>query len=138
MQKQRGIAIKALVIIGILLVLVYAIESNLKGYEKLDNTNVEALIKASLEVQYNQAEYTLSDIYTDGFVSTLSNTEFYKNKWAPYKIMTDGIVQIDENKDKTLLIFSVHIEDRAGSYFQTITIKKMDRSYRIYLIEYDI
>ncbi|MBF4695316.1 hypothetical protein ISU02_19660 [Fusibacter sp. Q10-2] len=57
---------------------------------------------------------------------------------VPYKIMTDGIVQIDENKDKTLLIYSIYVENHVSSYFQTITIKKIDNSYRIDLIEYDI
>ncbi|WP_194703552.1 hypothetical protein [Fusibacter ferrireducens] len=52
--------------------------------------------------------------------------------------MTDGIVQIDENKDKTLLIYSIYVENHVSSYFQTITIKKIDNSYRIDLIEYDI
>ncbi len=138
MLKRRSTLIKTLVLIMLLLVMIFALAKNLKSAEKLDNTDVNALIKASLEVQYSQTEYTLSEIYTDAFISTIKDTNFYKTKLAPYKIMAEGIVQIDENKDKTLLIFSVHLEDQADSYFQTITIKKIDTHYQIDRIEYDI
>ena len=138
MPNRRSTLIKTLILIILLLILIYALATNLKSAEKLDNTDVNALIKASLEVQYNQTEYTLSEIYTDAFISTIEDTNFYKPKLAPYKIMNEGIVQIDENKDKALLIFSVHLEDQAGSYFQTITIKKIDTHYQIDRIEYDI
>lgn len=138
MSKRRSTLIKTLILIILLFISIYALATNLKTAEELDNSNINVLIKASLEVQYNHSEYSLTEIYTDTFIGTIKDTNFYKTELAPYKIMNDGIVQIDETKDKTLLIFSVHVEDHAGSYFQTITIKKIDNSYRIDRIEYDI
>ena len=139
MKTRKRQLILAFTIITILLVLLYIQQASKKNdmTTEIDNTSIRSLIYASLNTQYNQDELSLNQIYTDQFIENISDDIFYKSKLAPYKLLDEDFYEISPSQNSNLLIYSIHIEDRGGTYHQIIHITKQGNHYRISQIEYD-
>lgn len=98
---------------------------------------IKQLIVKSIESQYNDEKVNLGQLYTKEFIEKVKNDKtFYKENLRPYKII--NIYTIEKNIKKGDYSFGVRISDKNGEYIQIMHVKKINNSFLIFDIEYDI
>lgn len=130
----------SLIIITLLIISAFMFASNLSKRKNSITTiddPIPNLINHSLSIQYGIENIDLNSVFTEEFIDRIdNNSNFYKEKLAPYQITYKNynLTKIDEKE----YVLRVHIEDRNGSYIQVIHVVKEGERYLISNIEYDI
>lgn len=130
----------SLISITFLIIMAFMFASKLNNRKNSITTTddpISNLINHSLSIQYGIENIELNSVFTEKFIDSIdNNSNFYKEKLAPYQITYKNynLTKIDKNE----YVLSVHIEDKNGSYIQVVHVVKEGERYLISDIEYDI
>lgn len=102
-----------------------------------NENKINSIILKSIEYQYSKKNMNLNEIYTKEFIGKISEDRtFHKEKLQPYKIVDIYTIEKDIKKGKYSI--GVRISDKNGDYIQVMHISKVNNSFYIFNIEYDI
>lgn len=107
-------------------------ESNSNSFE------FNSLVEKAISVQYGNKNIKEKEVFSENYIVKIPNEEsFFKEDMNPYKILSSNIEEVISESDEEMVV-SVRISDKKGEYFQVLHIIKINESYYIDNIEYDI
>ena len=109
----------------------------LQQNEELDK-NLEDLVSKSLDIQYGISNIELTEVFSKEYIKKIhSASNFYKKELRPYKIISTNYDEMKDTSVDDLIIF-VRIEDSSGGYQQNMHLIKINDTFVVDEIEYDI
>lgn len=139
-MKHKLVVIAILIFVVVSIFIVYPRWVNNITFRHLNSLSpdIELLIHDALDVQYGKSNVKLSEVYTEEFISSKDFSKTNHKIYAPYILFREQHMNVVYTETGDFYSITIHIEDKAGSYFQVIYFEKIDNKYYIKNIEHDI